>query len=58
MLSLKPGKCLRNPQKFTDFLYFFTDFKYIYKHFEFLYTLDKKVGQDAFISISDNALNF
>lgn len=35
MLSLKPGKCLRKPQNFTDFLYFFKDFKYIYKHFEY-----------------------
>ena len=73
MLSLKLVKFLRKPQNFTDFRYFFTDFGIFLQIFDiflkilltflrilntFLHILTKKVGQDAFIFISDNALNF
>ena len=66
MLSLKLVKYLRKPQNFTDFRYFFTDFGIFLKILNtfinilntFLYILTEKVGQDASILISDNALNF
>lgn len=66
MLSLKLVKYLRKPQKiqiFGIFLQIFDIFVKILFTFlrilnTFLHILTKKVGQDAFIFISDNALNF
>ena len=66
MLSLKLVKYLRKPQIlqiFGIFLQIFDIFLKILLTFlrilnTFLHILTKKVGQDAFIFISDNALNF
>ena len=69
----KTSKILAKTTNFTDFRYFFTDFGIFLQIFDiflkilltflrilntFLHILTKKVGQDAFIFISDNALNF
>lgn len=69
----KTSKILAKTTKFYRFSVFFTDFGIFLQIFDiflkilltflrilntFLHILTKKVGQDAFIFISDNALNF